>query len=186
MIIIPPVEKLQKAKKSTRRVILLNNIIETFSNHPIFSDHVSRKSDTESMIQKSLFLTLQNNLYELLLKYGYSNRKSKRIAEKFQWEQKLTIHVRNFTVFSTSHRPDAVLDMEEIRIGIEIKKGQDGASLRAGLGQCLIYSTEYDFVVYLFVDTTPNRNIKKSIEAKREQMIIKTLWEDHNVLFHIV
>jgi hypothetical protein len=94
--------------------------------------------------------------------------------------------VKNFTVFSTNHRPDAILELEDLRIAIEIKKSEAGASLRSGLGQCIIYSSEYDFVIYIFVDITPNQNIRKSVDAEREKKIIDDLWQSHNVSFEIV
>ncbi|MGU9957367.1 MAG: hypothetical protein ACNYPI_06980 [Arenicellales bacterium WSBS_2016_MAG_OTU3] len=99
---------------------------------------------------------------------------------------KLTTTVNNFTVFSTNHRPDAILDLEDFRIGIEIKKGEGGGTLRSGLGQCLLYSSEFDFILYLFVDITPNQNIQKSTNGSREKEIIEDLWQSHNVMFDII
>lgn len=53
------------------------------------------------------------------------------------------------------------------------------------MGQAL-YSTEFDFVLYLFVDITPNQNIRKSTEGQREKEIIEDLWNSHNVMFDII
>jgi len=152
----------------------------------MFSKKVSRKRDTESFIQKNLFLSLEEKLGDFLEEYGLSKNKNKKAVESFQWEQKLETTVNNFSVFSTNHRPDAVLSLDGIRIGIEIKKGDGGAALRSGLGQCVIYSSEFDFVVYLFVDTTPNENIKKSLKSDREKRIITDLWQNDNVMFDII
>ena len=175
-------------KKSERRTKLLNNIMLKMKRHSMFSTKVSRKLDTENVIQKQLFLSLEDNesLKNMLTEYGVNEKKSSEYVTNFQWEQKLKTSVHNFTIFSTNHRPDAVLNLDDIRIGIEIKKGDSGASLRSGLGQCLLYSTEYDFVLYLFVDTTPNQNIQKSIEGEREKHIIDGLWKDNNVIFDII
>ena len=125
-------------------------------SHNMFSKQVSRKRDAESVIQKNLFLSLEDQLGEYLVNYGVGEVKSKKIVANFQWEQKLTTTVNNFTIFSTNHRPDAILDLDDFRIGIEIKKDDGGSSLRNGLGQCLLYSSEFDFLLYLFVDITPN------------------------------
>jgi hypothetical protein len=174
------------AKKTDRRVKLLESIISHMKAHNMFSKQVSRKRDTESTIQKNLFLSLEDKLDDFIIEYGVSEKKSKDLVSKFQWEQKLTTTVNNFTIFSTNHRPDAVLNIGDFRIGIEIKKGDGGSSLRSGLGQCLIYSSEFDFVLYLFVDTTPNQNICKSIEGQREKEIVENLWNNHNVMFDII
>ena len=56
-------------------------------------------------------------------------KKSAELVASFQWEQKTTTTVNNFSVFSTNHRPDAVLDIEDFRIGIEIKKGDSGSQV---------------------------------------------------------
>ncbi len=174
------------AKKTDRRVKLLESIMSCMKNHNMFSKQVSRRRDTESAIQKHLFLSLEDNLEEYLIKYGMNDKKSKTLVTNFQWEQKSTTTVNNFTVFSTNHRPDAILDLEDFRIGIEIKKGEGGGALRSGLGQCLLYSTEFDFILYLFVDITPNQNIQKSTNGSREKEIIEDLWQSHNVMFDII
>jgi hypothetical protein len=177
---------MKMAKKTDRRVKLLNSIISHMKSHNMFSKQVSRKRDTENVIQKNLFLALEDHLGKYLIKYGVGEVKSKKIVANFQWEQKLTTTVNNFTIFSTNHRPDAILDLDDFRIGIEIKKGDGGSSLRNGLGQCLLYSSEFDFVLYLFVDITPNQNIHKSTKGQREKDIIEDLWNNHNVMFDII
>lgn len=174
------------AKKTNRRVKLLKSIMSQMKGHDMFSMQVSRKRDTENTIKKNLFLSLEKKLKRFLIKYGINDNKSKELVAGFQWEQKLTTTVNNFTVFSTNHRPDAVLDLDDFRIGIEIKKGDGGSALRGGLGQCLLYSTEFDFVLYLFVDITPNQNIQKSISGLRESDMIEYLWLRHNVMFDVI
>ena len=103
------------AKKSDRRVKLLNAILLHMKSHNMFSKQVSRKRDTESVIQKNLFLNLEDQLEKFLTKYGFGEVKSKKLVSNFQWEQKLTTTVNNFTVFSTNHRPDAILDLRPLR-----------------------------------------------------------------------
>jgi len=174
------------AKKTERRVKLLRAIMDDMKSHKMFSKKVSRSKDTESVIQKNIFLELEDNLEKYLQDYGFTETKSKKITEKFQWEQKTSTHVNNFSVFSTNHRPDAILNLDDFRIGIEIKKGDSGSSLRSGLGQCVLYGTEYDFVLYLFVDITPNQNIAKSVDGEREKLVIDGLWDNHNVLLDII
>jgi hypothetical protein len=179
-------QKMKLSKKTDRRVKLLHAIMSHMKSNNMFSDRVSRKRDTESVIQKNLFLALEDRLEEFLIEYGASEKRSKKLVAGFQWEQKLKTTVNNFVVFSTNHRPDAVLEVGNFRIGIEIKKGAGGAALRSGLGQCLVYSTQFDFVLYLFVDVTPNQDIRNSTGGKHEKELVEDLWNSHNVMFDII
>jgi hypothetical protein len=179
-----------RANKSEKRTKLLNDIIEAMVSHEIFSDNVKRKDD-EATIQKALFLRLEKGkaLQKILTENNVttSTEKADAIAlKKFAYEHDINTTVNQFSSFGTQHRPDAVLDLGDIRIAIEIKKGDNGSAIRAGLGQSLLYSHEYSFVVFFFVDTTPGLNIKNSITGEKEQEIINDLWNNHNVRFIVV
>lgn len=178
------------ARKSEQRTKLLNDIIEAMASHELFSDNVARK-DSESTIQKTLFLRLERG--KALQKILTENKRAanSEIADKialkqFSWEQDKNTSVKQFITFGTQHRPDAVLDLGDMRIAIEIKKGDSGTAIRSGLGQALLYAHEYDFCAYFFVDTTPGLNIKNSINGEKEQEIISQLWEENNVKFVVV
>jgi hypothetical protein len=180
---------MQKAAQTKKRSSLVEAIIDSLEKNDIFLGIVSNKNATEGQIQKSLFLQLENKLPSILLDHlKFSEKKSKKIVkEGFKWEQKLTTTVPSFNFFATNHRPDAVLEIDEsLRIAIELKKGNSGQALRAGVGQALVYSTQYDFTIYLFVDTTPKRDIKDSHTAKKEEALINSLWKNYNVRFIVV
>jgi len=38
------------------------------------------------------------------------------------------------------HRPDMIVEFKDLNIAIEIKKVDNGSSIREGIGQCMIYS----------------------------------------------
>jgi hypothetical protein len=180
---------MQKAAQTKKRSAIVNEIISSLTKADIFSDIVSRKNDTEVLIQKSLFLLLENELPPILSRLcKFSEKKSKKIVkEGFKWEQKLTTTVPSFNFFATNHRPDSVLEINKgLRIAIELKKGDSGQALRAGIGQALVYSTQYDFTIYLFVDITPGRDIKSSLTGEKEQALINSLWKNYNVRFIVV
>ena len=175
--------------RSTKRINLINAIIETMLKHEIFSDIVSRKKDTESQIQKALFLRLQKKLPEILTNvYGLSLKRASQITQAgFMWEQKLSTVVSHFDFFATKHRPDSILEIaNDMRIAIEIKKGSTGSSIRAGIGQSLVYATQFNFVIYFFVDITPGLDIKNSMTAKREANLMQSLWDNYNIKFQVV
>jgi hypothetical protein len=61
-----------------------------------------------------------------------------------------------------------------------------GSSLREGFGQSTIYSTEYDFVIYMFIDTTSNKIILQGSKSVAEQAYLKKLWDNFNIKFLVV
>jgi hypothetical protein len=136
-----------------------------------------------------LFLQLEKELPAILSDhFGFSEKKSKKIVkEGFKWEQKITTTVPSFNFFATNHRPDSVLEInEKLRIAMELKKGDSGQSLRSGIGQALVYSTQFNFIIYLLVDTTPAQDIKSTSCADKEQVLINSLWKNYNVKFIVV
>jgi hypothetical protein len=180
---------MKKAVQTEKRSAIVNKIISSFKKNNIFSGIVSTKNDTEAQIQKSLFLLLEKKLPSILRHlFNFSQKKSKEIVEKnFKWEQKIATSVPSFNFFATNHRPDSVLEIKKgLRIAIELKKGDSGQALRAGIGQAIVYSTQYDFTIYLFVDTTPKGDIKDSHSAKKEKALINSLWKNYNVKFIVV
>jgi hypothetical protein len=102
------------------------------------------------------------------------------------WEGDVTTTVNNFTIFGTQHRPDFVVKIDKLRVAVEVKKGETGHSLREGIGQSLVYSSEFDFVVYLYVDISKDKKIRDSMGGVQEQELITDLWDNHNVLFKVV
>jgi len=179
-----------RARKTAQREKLIDDIIESMASHELFSDNVARKDD-EAAIQKTLFLRLEKggSLKQILTENNRASNKDKaqQIALKnFAYEQDKNTTVKQFNSFGTSHRPDAVLELSDMRIAIEIKKGTNGSAIRSGLGQCVLYSEEYDFVIYMFIDQTPGLNIKNSVTGEKEQRIIDNLWKQDNVKFVVV
>ena len=84
-----------------------------------------------------------------------------------------------------NHRPDMAIN-NHISVAIEVKRGDNGASIREGIGQSIVYSTKYDFVVYLFIDINKNKCIKNSLGDPHEQQFIKMLWDRHNIKFIVI
>jgi len=89
-------------------------------------------------------------------------------------------------LFGTQHRPDMEVNINDITIAIEIKKGDTGTDVRSGLGQCLVYQTKYSFTLFLFIDTSSDKRILNSIKSDKEMGLINSLWDNYNVMFNIV
>lgn len=73
-----------------------------------------------------------------------------------------------------------------LKIALEVKVGDSGQQIREGIGQAIVYSTKYDFVVYLFVDNSPNKKVLSSVYGLQEQRLAEQLWSEFNVRFHVV
>jgi hypothetical protein len=175
-------------RKTQKRSGLVNDIIASLEKAPILLGIVKRNS-SEGEFQKNLFLDLQKALPPMLSSYfGFSERKARKVTERnFKWEKKIDTPVPSFNFFATSHRPDAVLEIKkDLRIAVELKKGDSGESLRAGIGQALVYATQFDFTIYIFIDTTKGLDIKSSSQGEKEQALIDSLWKNYNVKFFVV
>ena len=83
----------------------------------------------------------------------------------------------------TENRPDMVVDMNGLKIAIEFKKGKSGSDVRAGIGQSIIYSTHYDFVLYFFIDISDDKTIKNAQGGVNETEFVELLWEQYNIKF---
>ena len=176
------------ARKTEKRTKLLDRILDVMKKNEFFSDEISRGSDSENQIQRVVFSRLEMELVKILpdVERINADRAKAKIHDSFAWEKKKNVNVPNFPFFGTNHRPDAVLTIDDIRIAFEIKKGHAGDTLRAGIGQAVVYSTQFDFVLYFFVDTTKARDIRNSLGAKKENQLVHSLWENYNVRFVVV
>lgn len=180
---------MEKTAQTKKRSSLVDAIVSSLRKAAVLSNIVSRKSFNEAKIQPSLFAHLENKLPSILKKhFNFSQKKVEKIIEKdFKFEQKISTAVPSFNVFETNHRPDAVLEINKgLRIAIELKAGESGQALRAGIGQSLVYSTQFNFTIYLFVDTTPGLDIRDSLTGKKEKALLNSLWKNYNVRFVVV
>jgi len=180
---------MSKTVQTKKRIKLVDSIVKLMKKHEIFSETVSRQRDTEKQIQKALFLRLQDEMPKKIREIlKFSKDKANSVVKNgFFWEQNINTTVNNFSFFATNHRPDSVLTIkDELRIAIEIKKGDSGSALRSGVGQALVYSTQFDFVIYLFVDTSAGKDIKSSFTGKKEKKLIDSLWGNYNIRFIVV
>ena len=174
------------AKKSKKRIKLVNDVVDIMRSHENLGENINRKSKTENAIQSDVFSKLNSKLPELLNK-NYNIKNSKELVkDSFCFESKTTCRVASFPFFNMNHRPDATLTLSNLKIAFEIKKGESGPAIRSGIGQALVYSSRFDFVIYFFVDTSKARDIKNVKEGGIEKALIKSLWENYNIKFVIV
>lgn len=179
---------MKKKRKGKKLMKVINDMMEMMMSHENLSPKIGRKSKTETSIQETVFSKLDMNLPDVVQKYyGYTRKTAKKIVDKdFCFEAKTNCHVSSVQFFGKPHRPDAEFELKGVTYGFEIKKGKKGFSIRSGIGQSIVYSTQFDFVLYFFVDTSKGRDIKNVEEGSKESAIIDSLWDDYNIKFVII
>ena len=96
--------------------------------------------------------------------------------------------VNNTLLFGTQHRPDMLVKHgNDYRIAIEFKVAHSGDEVRAALGQCLVYASEYEFTIALVLDATSTGKIKRAYDkGALESQLIEKLWEEFGIKVVIV
>jgi hypothetical protein len=175
------------ASKSKKRLDLLEAILEGITTRDIF-ETIDYKSQSEDKIKQFIYPHLLTQLTEYVMeKKGFSRGLAKEKARTMiKWEGNVNTTVKNIQFMGTANRPDMTLESDGVSIAIEFKKGDRGASLREGFGQSLIYSTAYDFVIFMFIDTSDEGKIVNGSTAISEQKFLQSLWDNFNVKFAIV
>ena len=177
-----------KTAKSKKRLNLLESICDGITHQEIF-ETIDYKKQSEDKIKQFTYPILVNNLTDFLVsKRGWKDSKRARefVKTNLRWEGNVKTTVHHTLFMSTKNRPDMVLQMDEMNIAIEFKRGDNGRALRSGMGQSLIYSTDYDFVIYLFIDTSDNKSIKLSSNNHKEEVLMESLWSRYNIKFIVV
>ena len=175
------------ASKSKKRLDLLEAILEGITTRDIF-ETIDYKSQSEDKIKQFIYPHLLEQLTEYVIeKKGFSRGLAKEKARTMiKWEGNVNTTVKNIQFMGTANRPDMTVESEGVTIAIEFKKGDRGSSLREGFGQSIIYSTAYDFVMYMFIDTSLDGKIINGSTAVNEQKFLQNLWDNFNVKFAIV
>jgi len=179
----------KKKNKSIKRVKFMKKIMETLK-HPDVFGVIKYKNVSESVIKTYIHPHLIRELtiyYKEL--YGYKEKYANSKAHNsLLWEGDTRKTINNVEVFGVMHRPDMVIkdDVSSTNIAIEIKKGDKGQAIREGIGQSIVYSEVFDFVSYLFVDTSEDKRILNSMELSRESKLIYSLWNNYNIWLGVI
>lgn len=173
-----------KAVKTKRREGLLNLVCEAIVHDDIFGT-IAYRNKTEDQIKQFIYPHLLDQLSDRIVESrGVDKTSAKDIIRKsLKWEGDVKTTVHHILFMGTRNRPDMVLDIDGISIAIEFKKGQRGNDLRSGIGQSMVYATQYDFVIYLFIDTSEDGRINNAKTGQIESDFINMLWKNHNIMF---
>lgn len=174
------------ARKSQRRRAILEGILEALKNDEVF-DRLKYKNKTESELQNRMATSLNRKVSTLFQEYkGYNPERAVSEARvRFACEEDPITTVKNFMFMGVQHRPDFTIDLDDFTIAVEIKKGSSGQSVRECIGQSVVYNTNFDFTVTLYVDTSADDRIKNAFNGEREKELLESLWNNHNVLLEV-
>jgi len=175
------------ASKSKNRIAILDMVQDGISTQNLF-EVLDFKDKTEDKIKQLIYPNLLNKVTEHVMERKGFNRSLAREKAKtmINWEGSSNKLVKDIHFMGTTNRPDMTLDISGVKIAIEFKKGNRGSAIREGFGQSLIYSTVYDFVIYMFIDTSDENKIVNGATAVTEQKFLSNIWENFNVKFVIV
>ena len=174
------------AKKSAKRANILSEIMSILKSDEIY-ETIDYRNQSEDKIKQFIYRPLLEKVSEIEQESGVSKKTADKKARKnLLWEGNMKTTVNNVVLFGTQHRPDMVLNIAGVSIAIEIKRGEIGSSIREGVGQSVVYAENYDFCVYLYIDTSKEKKILNSVKGDKEQRVIGQLWNNHNVMFGVV
>ena len=175
------------ASKSKNRIAILEMIQDGISSGEIF-ETIDYKNQSEDKIKQFIYPNLLNKLTEYVMeRKGFSRSLAREKAKTMiKWEGNVNTTVKNIHFMGTANRPDMTVDIGGIKIAIEVKKGNRGSALREGIGQAMIYSTSFDFVLYQFIDTSEDGRIKNGSTAITEQHFLNNIWDNFNIKFTVV
>ena len=172
--------------KSQKRLDFMELISEAITQDDIFNT-IDYKNKTEDQIKQFVYPHLVQSLTQYLVENTdtTAEKAKAKVKQNLKWEGDVNTTVHHTLFMGTLNRPDMVLEMNGMNIAIEFKKGESGNSLRSGIGQSLVYSTNYDFVMYLFIDTSKDQRIKNSQTGTKEAQLMTDLWNRYNIKFTV-
>ena len=175
----------QKAK-SQKRLDFMELISEAITQDDIFNT-IDYKNKTEDQIKQFVYPHLVQSLTQYLVENTdtTAEKAKAKVKQNLKWEGDVNTTVHHTLFMGTLNRPDMVLEMNGMNIAIEFRRGDSGNSLRSGIGQSLVYSTNYDFVMYLFIDTSKDQRIKNAQTSTKEAELMSDLWNRYNIKFTV-
>ncbi len=174
--------------KSKKRCEIMEGLMSAMKTPEVFKT-IDYKKKSEDYVKAHLYpyiLKSISKIYTDVQSIQTSNAE-KKAKKNLLWEGNVHTTVNNMIFMGTAHRPDMVLKFKDnLSIAIEYKLAKTGSNVREGIGQAIIYSTEYDFVALLIIDITPNGSIVLNKNGEKEKNLISSLWDNYNIMMDIV
>lgn len=168
------------ASKSKNRLELLD----------LIQEGIDVKNVTQSIekIKEQAYPSLLAKVSEWVKdKKGFSGGLAKEKAKTMiKFDSSKTTGARNIQFMGTSNKPTLTVESSGVKVAIEFIKGNRGSDVREAIGQSMIYSTSYDFVIYVFIDSTDDNRIRNGSASITEHYFLNNLWDNFNVKFTLV
>jgi hypothetical protein len=173
------------ASKSKKRLDLLNAIQEGILKFNIpkpinTSGHDSKKNDIYSHVLLVLteFVMIKHKFCR-----GLAREKSRTMIK---WEGNSNTNVKDIRFMGITNRPKMTIESDGVIIAIESIEGGNLSVLKEAIAQSMIYSTAYDFVIYMFVDNSKEHRILNGSSLENEKKFLQNMWDNFNVKFTII
>ncbi len=180
----------KKKSKSELRTWIVDQILNAIRGEDIFST-LDYKKKNEAFLKQYMHQPLQRCMLDIVRRvYPKVSpaTHAKKAKDALLWEGDVKTNVSHVRFLGVQHRPDFVVEIGELKIAVEVKRGEKGSAIREGIGQSLVYSCsgKFQFVVYLFVDTSKDKRLRNSLQQSADAAFIESLWNEFNVRFAIV
>lgn len=176
------------ARKSARRSALTDGIMRGLTNEAVYRIIGSGRSEAAvaDHLQHSLVAALEKVHAELDPTVTRETIQ-RRALEGLLWEGNVNTTINHIQFLGAQHRPDFIVQFDDIQVAVEVKRGESGASVREALGQCLVYASRFAFTCCVLVDTSRDKKLKRAHDSGRvEQYMFDRLWNDFNIRFGVV
>lgn len=179
-----------QAAKSARRTKIMDQLLEAMKSDEIFKTLDYRRKP-ESYIKQYMHQLLKNRLVDIhrgLYPNATGKTLKRKAADSLLWEGDVKTTINHIRFLGVQHRPDFKIQVANLNVAVEVKRGESGGAVREGIGQSMVYaaSEDFDFVVYLFVDTSRDKKIRESLSRQLEKGFVDSLWRNYNVRFDVV
>ncbi len=173
-------------KRKTKKAVEFIEYLHSFIiSNPQFRKNVKDKSEVQ--IQTELRPLLVRYLEEYFRGAGYKDAIAKA-NKSFYWEgQEGRYGKGRKKTFGSRNYPDFIITAPYL-IAIEYKQSERGSTVKHGIGQSILHTLndEFQYVYFLFHDTSSDKRIENSISEPHESKLIEKMWSDFNVLIKFV
>jgi len=175
---------MKQKSKSQKRIELLDLVSESITQDDVFNV-IDYRNKSEDQIKQFIYPHLVDDLAQYMVQeQGIDKAVAKdKIKKSLKWEGNVNTTINHILFMGTQNRPDMILEINGLKIAMEFKRGDKGSDLRSGIGQSMVYSTHYDFVLYLFIDTSKDKRIVNARGGVNETEFVELLWNQFNIKF---
>lgn len=165
-------------------MVVIEGIMDALTSNEIYNviGHGKCEGDVKTYMHQT-FLSELKEIHGKLDPTASREVLAKRAKKSLLWEGDANTTVNNMLFMGVQHRPDFIVQIEGMRIAVEVKRGDTGAAVREALGQCLVYASQFDFSCCVLVDTSNDKKIRRGLTNETEQNMMDRLWNDFNIRF---